>query len=188
MSVAVFRLESFGATAAPEPVFTRADLEAARAEGRQAALAEAQAAQHRDLTRALTELSAFIADDESRRRALRDEAVEALAPVLRQIVMVMAPLSASARMETALMAELNRISGEAPPLSAHITCSRDLRAMLDRCLAGTGLADITVTECDDGRLDLILQGGRIGFDPERVTRDLLEILEDIQKDDTTWTH
>ena len=187
MSAAMFRLESFAAPPAPEPVFTRADLDAARAEGHAAGLAQAQDEQAAAATRALTALAASLSDDDARRGALRDEAVEALSPILRQILRAMAPPAISARIEDALRHELRRLAADTRPQVARIACGPRLRAMLNRCLADAGLTGIQLQDRPDDRLVIDLQGGRIEYDPERVMADLLTILDDIQKDDTTWT-
>ena len=186
MSAAVFRLESFAA-AAPEPVFTRADLDAARAEGRAAAEAEALRASHRAVTDALQALAAELAADETRRAAMRLEAVAALAPVVQAAVTLMAPPATSGRIEAALMEELRRIAAGTAPLAARIRCDATMRPMLERCLAATGLGAIDIAPAQTGGLTIDLQGGRIEFDPERVAAGLQAILDDIQKDDTTWT-
>ena len=116
------------------------------------------------------------------------EAVEALAPILAQILDCLAPAGESRRLEAALTEELLRLSRSAPPLRASITCGPSLRAMVDRCLAECGLEGIEVTAGEAERISLSLQGGRIELDPAGVTQDIRRLVAEINGDETSWTH
>ena len=84
------------------------------------------------LNAGLDRLARALADDEARRADLRREAVEALAPILTQILDCLAPAAQSRRLEEALTEELLRLSRAAPPLRASIACGPSLRAMSPR--------------------------------------------------------
>lgn len=192
MTLAAFKLESFGAAVAAQGAalsFTREALDQAYADG----VAEGRARQHdeqiRTLNAGLDRLAGALAEDEARRAHLRREAVEALAPVLAQILDCLAPAAESRRLEAALTEELVRLSRQSRPLRASIACGPSLRAMVDRCLAQTGLEGIEVTESESERISLSLQGGHIELDPARVADDIRALVTEITENGaTSWTH
>lgn len=196
MSLAAFKLESFSAAIAAQGVsltFSREALDQAFADG----LAEGRALQHdeqaRGLILGLERLATALADDEARRAQLRREAVEALAPILHEILDCLAPAAPSRRLEEALAAELLRLSHMAQPLRASIACGASLRAMVDRCLAESGLEGIAVTETAAERISLSLAGGRIEPEPARVAEGIRALLAEItgsnpKESETSWTH
>lgn len=192
MTLAAFKLESFGAAVAAQGAalsFTREALDQAFADG----VAEGRARQHeeqvRTLNAGLDRLAGALAEDEARRADLRREAVEALAPVLAQILDCLAPAAESRRLEAALTEELVRLSRQSRPLRASIACGPSLRAMVDRCLAETGLEGIEVTESEAERISLSLQGGRIELDPARVADDIRALVTEISENGAaSWTH
>ncbi len=191
MSLAVFKLESFGAAVAAQGgslTFGREALDQAFADGLAEGMARQQDEQARTLTAGLERLSRALADDEARRAELRREAVAALAPILAQILDCLAPAAQSRRLEAALTEELLRLSRAAPPLRASIACGPSLRAMVERCLADCGLEGIEVTASDAERISLSLQGGRIELDPARVAQDIRALITEINGNETSWTH
>lgn len=202
----MFKLESFSAALAaqgPQPTFTQDALDQAYADGLAHGIARQADEQARTLNAGLDHLARALADDETRRDALRHEAVGALVPILAQILDCLAPAAQSRRLEAALTQELLRLSRSAPPLRASIACGPSLRAMVDRCLADCGLDGIDVTETDAERISLSLGGGRIDLDPARVADDIRALIGEIngsnpdgttpdgpklEGDDTSWTH
>lgn len=188
MSLAVFKLESFGAPAQGALTFGRDAVDQAFADGLAEGMARQQDEQVRTLNAGLDRLARALADDAARRTELRREAVEALAPILAQILDCLAPAGESRRLEAALTEELLRLSRSAPPLRASITCGPSLRAMVDRCLAECGLEGIEVTAGEAERISLSLQGGRIELDPAGVTQDIRRLVAEINGDETSWTH
>lgn len=201
MTLAVFKLESFSAAVAAQgaqPTFSREALDQAYADGLAEGIARQQDEQARTLSAGLERLGRALADDEARRAELRREAVDALTPILVQILDCLAPAAESRRLEEALTAELLRLSRMAPPLKARVTCGPSLRAMVDRCLTGCGLEGIEVSESDSDRIALSLAGGRIELEPARVADTIRTLIAEIsgpkqeeatlEGDETSWTH
>ncbi|MDN5569059.1 MAG: hypothetical protein L0G27_10025 [Paracoccus sp. (in: a-proteobacteria)] len=191
MSSAIFKLESFSEALpdqGPPMIFTQHDLDRAYAQGAEDATAKAGDAQLRALDDALSGLARTMSDDETRRAHLRSDAVQALGPILSQIMDLMAPPLTSGRIEDALLGELTRLAQNSTPLVARIACSDRLRAMVERCLAQTGLQSITIAPAATDTITVTLQGGRITLDPDTITRDIHALISEITEDDTTWTH
>ncbi|VDS08060.1 hypothetical protein PARHAE_01241 [Paracoccus haematequi] len=196
MTLAVFKLESFGAAMAAQGAaltFSREAVDQAFADGLAEGMARQADEQVRTLNAGLDRLARALADDEARRADLRREAVEALAPILTQILDCLAPVAESRRLEAALTEELLRLSRTAAPLRASVACGPALRAMVDRCLADCGLDGIEVTTTESDRISLSLHGGRIDLDPDRVAEDIRALLSEINRpkpngDEASWTH
>lgn len=192
MTLAAFKLESFGAAVTAQGTaltFSREALDQAFADGLAEGMARQQDEQARTLNAGLDRLARALADDEARRAELRREAVEALTPILTQILDCLAPAAESRRLEAALSAELLRLSQMTSPLRASIACGPSLRAMVDRCLGDCGLEGIEVTTAEPDRISLSLQGGRIELDPARVAGDIRALLTEINGNEaSSWTH
>ena len=191
MSRAVLKLESFGLSSVPreaQPTFSREALDQAYADGLADGLARQQDEQIRTLNVGLDRLARALAEDEARLAGLRREVVEALAPILTQILDCLAPPADSRRLEAALTEELLRLSRRAPPLRATIACGPALRAMVERCLADCGLADIDIAEADSERIALSLQGGRIELDPTDTAGAIRSLIAEINRNDASWTN
>ncbi|WP_410216417.1 hypothetical protein [Paracoccus sp. (in: a-proteobacteria)] len=191
MSLALFKLESFtNAVPAPaaEIAYTRRDLDQAYAEGFAEARAQAEDAELRALGAGLGQLALALADEETRRASLRQEAVEALAPILTQVLDLMAPPLASRRLEEALRAELSRLASRGSALIARVTCSDRLRPMVERCLAEAGLNGIQIDPAPADHIIVTTQGGRIELVPDTIAGDLRALISEIKEDETTWTH
>lgn len=189
MSLAVFKLESFGAAVqGAQLALGRAALDQAFADGLAEGLVRQQDEQARTLNAGLERLARALVDDELRRAEIRRDAVEALAPILKPILDCLAPAAQSRRLEEALTQELLRLSHSAPPVRASIACGPSLRAMVDRCLAGRGLEGIEIVESDCDRISLSLQGGRIDLDPARIAEEIRALIAEVTGDETSWTH
>ena len=191
MSLAMFKLESFSNALTDRGAvvtFTQEDLDQAYADGRTDGRAQAEDADLRTLGAGLERLAESLAADESRRQQLRQEAVDALYPLLTQIVDLLAPPSSSRRLEEALRAELTHLAQRSQPVTARIACSDRLRALVDRCLGDAGLTGIEVEPAASDRIVVTLQGGRIEITPETIAQDIRALLEEINEDQTPWTH
>lgn len=191
MSLAMFKLESFSTALTNRGAvvtFTQEELDQAYADGVADARAQAEDAELRALGAGLDRLAASLAADEARRRALRQEAVEALFPILSQILDLMVPPLASHRLEEALRAELTRLAQHSQPLSARIACSERLRALVERCLTESGLAGIEIDTAPADRIVVTLQGGRIELAPDTIAENIRTLLEEINEDQNQWTH
>lgn len=187
----MFKLESFSnavAARGAEVTFTQADLDQAYADGMTQARAAAEDTQTRILTDGLDRLAASLAADEQRRRQLRHEVVEALTPILHQVLDLMAPPLSSRRLEDALRTEMLHLAQRAAPLNARITCGAALRDMVQRCLTDAGLGGMEIATCPDNRITVTLQGGHIDFAPDSIADDIRSLIVEIQQEDGTWTH
>lgn len=196
MTLAVFKLESFGAAmtvAGAPPTFTQDALDQAYADGLADGLARQHDEQARTLNAGLERLARALADDDARRGAVRRDAVDALSPILIQILDCLAPVAQSRRLQAALTEELLRLSRSATPMRASISCGPSLRAVVDRCLADCGLVGIDVIETGEERISLSLGGGRIDLDPACVADGIRALILEItgstsQEEDISWTH
>lgn len=191
MSLAMFKLESFSNALTDRGAvvtFAQEDLDQAYADGRADGRAQAEDADLRTLGAGLERLAASLAADESRRQQLRQEAVDALYPLLTQIVDLLAPPSSSRRLEEALRAELTHLAQRSQPVTARIACSDRLRVLVDRCLSDAGLTGIEIEPAASDRIVVTLQGGRIEITPETIAQDIRALLEEINEDQTPWTH
>ncbi|CAM3436393.1 hypothetical protein PANO111632_18915 [Paracoccus nototheniae] len=187
MTLAMFKLESFSAPPpgrVVEVTYSRDDLDQAFAQGQSLARAEAEDAGLRALGEGLDRLAESLSDDEARRHQLRQEAVAALAPILHQILDLMAPSRSSHRLEEALLTELEILAQRSAPLSARIACSDRLRPMVDYCLIKSGLAGILIDEISQDCVTLTLQGGRIDFVPDDIARDIRALMAEINQEDS----
>lgn len=194
MSLAVLKLESFSAVAAPgaSPVVSQQALDQAFADGLAEGIARQGDEQVRTLTAGLDRLVRALADEDARRAELRQDAVAAMAPVLEQILDCLVPAAESRRLEAALTGELLRLSAAAPPLRASIACGPSLRAMVERCLAACGLEGIAITPSEAERISLSLQGGRIDLEPSGVVEGIRALIAEISGpkpngDEASWT-
>lgn len=191
MTLAMFKLESFSAPPAGQVVevtYSQEDLDRAFADGQSQARAAAEDDDLRALVEGLDRLAASLAEEEARRRQLRLEAVAALAPILHQILDLMAPAASSRRLEEALLAELDNLATRAAPLTARIACSARLMPLVGRCVTRSGLQDIAIDEVPDDHITLTLQGGRIDFSPDSIARDIRALVAEINEEDGPWTH
>ncbi|TBN42698.1 hypothetical protein EYE42_04575 [Paracoccus subflavus] len=191
MSLAVLKLESFSTLSASQdaqPTFSREALDQAYADGLTDGLARQQDEQIRTLNAGLDRLVRALDDDEARLAGLRRDVIDALAPILIQILDCLAPAAESRRLEAALTEELLRLSRMAKPLRARIACGPALRAMVERCLAECGLSEIELTEADSERIALSLHGGRIDLNPADTARDIRSLIAEINGNDASWTN
>lgn len=191
MSLAMFRLESFSSAVVDrgaEITFSRQDLDQAYADGFAEAHAQSRDEELRALGDSLDRLAASLADDDGRRNRMRQEAVEALAPILTQILDVMAPPLASRRLEEALRAELDRLAQRSSTLTARITCSDRLRPLVERCLEHGGIAGIEIDAAPADRIIVSVAGGRIELAPEDIAIQIRALVNEIKEDCASWTH
>lgn len=190
MSLAMFKLESFGIPADPQPPapsYGQADLDRAFAEGIACARAEAEDAQMRSLTAGLSQVAEGLAAEDGQRHALRQEVLEALLPVLHHVLDLMAPPLASRRLEEALGAELARLAHRARPLGLQIACGARLEGLVRRCLDRAGLEGVALDPHPEDRITVSLQGGRIEFNPEAVAAEIRALIAELAQETGTWT-
>ena len=187
----MFRLESFssaGVDRGAEVTFSRQDLDQAYAEGFAEARAQSRDEDLRILGDSLERLAVSLSDDDTRRNRMRREAVEALGPILTQILDIMAPPLASRRLEEALRAELDRLAQRSSTLTARIACSARLRPLVERCLEHSGLAGIEIDATLTDRITVTIAGGRIELAPEAIAAQIRALITEIKEDGTSWTH
>ena len=186
----MFKLESF--SNAPvirpvEPTFTQADLDQAHADGMAQARAALEDQQMQQLRASLEAVAAGLAEDEARRRQMRQEAVDALAPILHQILDLMAPPLGARRLEEALLSELSHLAQRTSPLGVRISCGAGLRGMVERCLAQAGLEGIALSDRAEDSITVTLHGGRIDITPDRIAEDIRALIAEITQEDSPWT-
>lgn len=191
MSLAMFKLESFTAALAHQGAivtFSRDDLDQAYADGLAAGLARKEDEDIRSLSAGLDQLQRCLQDDQMRRARLRQEAVDALAPILEQILECLLPCETSQRLEAALKDELLRLSHSTTPLRAVISCNARLRKTVENCLVDAGMQEVDLIETDADKITLSLQGGRIELSPDRIATDIRRMISELKAEDSTWTH
>lgn len=180
MSLAMFKLESFSRPETglntPEIRYCRDDVDQAYADGYATGRAEATEAQIQDLHRALAALSDVMAEDDARRHALRQEAVDALLPVLEQIIDLMAPVEISRRIEQSLADELRRLAQSAVPVRAEILCGQSLRGLVTESLKAHDLQRLRIIEIDEPVIRIRLDGGRIEITPGQIAKNIAAVI------------
>ena len=181
----MIKLESFFA----DPSIDQAARDAAEATDRayRSGLADGRAAQANAEAAALTEamrnLAAELAGEDSRRAALRHEAVLTLAPILTAILDAMAPTGTSERLERSLVEELSRLAQMAPPMTCRVACAAEMRPVVERCAEAAGLTALEIVERPLGDvLHLSLHGGHIEFSQGAVAEAIRELIREIQED------
>nr|WP_111299659.1 hypothetical protein [Paracoccus saliphilus] len=187
----MFRLESFSSVLLDQPTeatFTRQDLDQAYADGFAEARNQSRDEELRALGDSLERLAASLADDDARRNKMRLEAVEALSPILTQILDIMAPPSASRRLEEALRAELDRLAQRSSTLTARIACNERLRPLVERCLKDIGITGIEIDAAPADRITVTVAGGRIELTPDAIASQIRTLISEIKEDSTLWTH
>ncbi|MDM7457945.1 MAG: hypothetical protein P3W94_001000 [Paracoccus sp. (in: a-proteobacteria)] len=176
----MFKLESFARPAIgaefSETRYCRDDVDQAYADGYATGRSDATEAQIEDLHRALAALSAVMAEDDARRNALRQEAVDALLPVLEQIIDLMAPVEISRRIEETLADELRRLAHGAAPVHAQILCGPSLRGLVRESLKAHDLHRIQIIDIDEPVIRIRLEGGRIEIAPEQVAKNIAAVI------------
>lgn len=191
MNLASFKLESFSRSAEPveiaEVTFCRDDLDQAYTDGYAEGKAHAYDAQMQELDICLSGLAATLTDDDARRSALRAEAVATLAPILSQILDLMAPAAHSRRLEQALNTELQRLAQSAVPLKARLACGPGLRSMVEHCVRKHGLGNLEIAQIAAAKVSITVEGGRIDLTPEKIAQDVAALIADIKEEAGEWT-
>ncbi|MFV0386990.1 hypothetical protein [Paracoccus sp. (in: a-proteobacteria)] len=190
MTTAVIKLESFTAAAnsAATPMFSQSQLDQARDEGIAAGMARQENDQVGNLRAGLDRLTAALSDDETRRAALRAEAVASLTPILSEMLDALTPSTVSQRLERELLNTLRGLAAETTPLRARIAFSPALRGMVERCIAESGAMGIELDDTGTERVSLSLRGGRIEFSQDRIAGQIRALIAEIKDEDRTWTH
>lgn len=181
MTAAVLKLESFDRRPQPAPQasFTRADLDAAFAEGEAQGRLAADAAARTDLAARLAALEASVLDRTARRAEMMGEAIAALGPVLDAFADGALPVLARARMQAAVLAELERLAASAGPAAGRLRCGRDEGAFLQDCVGRLDLGGIAIDPTGaPGTVDLEIEGGRVSFDHAAVAQDFRNLFRD----------
>lgn len=191
MNLASFKLESFSRSDPPvevaEVTFCRDDLDQAYTDGYAEGKAHAHDAQLQELDAWLSWLATTLIEDDTRRASLRMEAVATLAPILSQILDLIAPVTHSRRLEEALTAELLRLAESAPRLKARIACGPGLRAMVEHCIRTHNLDNLEIAEIAAAKVSITLEGGRIDLIPEKVGQDIAALIAEIKQEAGEWT-
>ncbi len=191
MTLAIFKLESFSAGLAAHADGQTATIDAveqAYADGLADGLARKEDAEIRSLKAGLDSLAQSLGADENRRAKLRDEVVEALAPILEQMLDCVLPASETRRLETALTDELMRLSRSASPVHARISCNARLRDLVERCLVESGISGVELVETDANCIGLTLQGGHIELSADKTAADIRALIREIRGDGSKWTN
>lgn len=186
MNQPVIKLESFSPAANMARVAAsaaRAALDDAYARGLADGRADRQESETVALTAALRELSQQIADHDTQRAALRQEAVTALSPILTAMLDAVAPLGMAQRLEQDLITELSRLAQQTPPMICHITCAPALRTLVERCASEAGLTGIEITEQPlEQSVNVQIAGGHIEFSHDQIVQSVRRLIAEIQED------
>lgn len=186
----VIKLECF--TAAEDQtraaIYTRDDLDMAYADGMTAGRSERGNEELQALHSGLERMVAALGAEDARRAALRNEAVQALAPILSAILDATVPAASSRRMEEALQHELQSLARRARPLRCRICCSPTLKEMVERHLQQLGLDGVELELREQECISLELEGGRIELSATQLAEDIRRLIAEINGDDEKWTH
>lgn len=190
MAATAIKLESFisaKAQAAPEPLFTREELEQTRAEAFEEGKNQSRGDEVGQLCAGLERLAQSLDDNLKLRNKIRCETTEAVAPLLSGVIETLAPLNASPRITEALTAELKRLAKDAQPINVRIACNAQLDELVKQCIAEAGLSGIELDETESDRISLSFSGGEIEFSNEKIAQGIKELIEEILENPDTWT-
>lgn len=181
MQAHVLQLESFDrhALRVPAARFSQADLDAAYVHGEATGIRAATDAQIAQTCAALQEFSARVAAAEQDRAAARAQAISDLAPLLEALAEGALPALAQARMQSAVVQELQRLAATAGPMRGTLRCGPDQQAFLAACLDRLGLTDIAIeAAAPPGLVEAHIAGGRIVFDHAAVAQGLRALIDE----------
>ena len=180
MTAAILKLESFDRRPPPPPArFTQADLDAAVAAGEARARAAADADARAELAARVAALDASVRERTACRAGMMGEVVGALKPVLDAFADGALPVLARARMQAAVLAELERLSDSAGDCgTAALRCGPDDAALLQDWLGRAGCAVALDPTGAPGTVDLAIRGGRVCFDHAAVTQGFRDLFRD----------
>lgn len=171
-----FRLESFSAAPLiPDETFPRAALDAARAEGVAQGRADQQAEDGERLAAALTALDGAIERYAAAARSAYDTALEDIRPILSAALAQIAPSGQASVLERAIVFEIQRLSESTPDVSCTITCDDTMAQRIQASLPPDPARIATAT---GATVEIALDGGRITFDPERMQRTLMSLIDE----------
>lgn len=181
MQATVLRLESFDQRARCVSVaqFSQADLDAAYESGEAAGAHAASDSQMARTCAALQEFSACVAAAEQDRAAARASVLSELAPLLNALADGVLPALALARMQSAVVQELQRLAATAGPMCGTVRCGPDQRTFIAACVESLDLTNIEIdASAAAGTVEAIIAGGRIVFDETAVARSLRALVDE----------
>lgn len=178
-----FRLESFSTAAEGLAEVThRQDIDRAFDAG----LAEGRALGFSAELRALTEALQAVEQAMSETAAIRAEAerqtLEAVLPLLQEIVTALAAGAEPAGVEAALRDEMLRLVGQAAPPGWHVLSPPAMEAMIRRCARSAGIdavdlrVDAAITEAE-----IVLDQGRSVFSQAQVADRFRDLIAELQE-------
>ncbi|SMO74204.1 hypothetical protein [Paracoccus laeviglucosivorans] len=180
MKSAVLRLESFASvTVAPMPAPTVEDVDAAYQAGYADGLAAGRQAALDDLTQQLAQIGGALRDNDIENSRIRNETLATVQPVLAAIVQTLGQSSIRERLLAALGQELEMLARHGDTAVLKIRCPPDLDQDVAQCIARAGFANIALEPCDMTGAEIVTQGGRIHFSPEKPAQDMIELLSEI---------
>lgn len=183
MHNSALRLESFDfppVSFPPAPIFSQADLDRAYLRGVSEGEMAARSAEADAVRNALAAFERSIATARDDRAAQRREAVATLSPMLEALIAGALPSLARARMQAAVITELQRLSENIQPLTGILRCDPELAPFLDACLQQGGFQDIQLDPSGaPGRIDAEIAGGQLVFDKHAVARSLESLICEI---------
>ena len=152
---------------------------AAFAAGEARARAAADADARADLAARVAALDASVRERTACRAGMMGEVVGALKPVLDAFADGALPVLARARMQAAVLAELERLSDSADDCgTAALRCGPDDAALLQDWLGRPGCAIALDPTGAPGTVDLAIRGGRVCFDHAAVTQGFRDLFRD----------
>ena len=179
---ALLQLERFDRVSVeiPPAVFMQADLEAAFERGVIEGERRESARNAGALCAAMAGLSERLDAEQAARAAAGRAEVMAIAPLIDALLDGIIPAIARARLQAALLEELQKLSAAVPPLVARIRCGPDLGAFAVGCLSATGLTGIEIDPTGpEGTAEAELLGGRVTWDVALVAADLRRLVEEL---------
>lgn len=179
MNHAVIKLESFLTPQVPQ--FPQSAVEQAYAEGYADGRAKEQNHLLTQLATEMQRLAESLDNDQRRRRDIHHQAVRALAPLLDEIIFALGSGADSQQLEAALNGELARLADMTAPLRCRISCSAEMRKMVEACLARNHVDGIELDETSQSGITLSLQGGHIHFDKDKIANEIRSLITEIKE-------
>lgn len=186
MKTAALRLDCFTPRTPEAAASALADaLGDAFRQGHELGLSEGRSASLDAVSQALDDLRHDLAASTETRLGHRREFLAEMAPVLEQIVDLLAPGARAGQLCAALEQELARLAGHSPERAVLIRCPADLRPQITACLARAGSPTARLEELLPGQdmVELTCDQSRTLIDPSRLTLALKAIIAEITAED-----
>lgn len=180
MNAKIIRLDRFSTPDQPLRRLTEVDLAVSYDRGLAEGMRLAEETTLAMLSGQVQHLQSTLALNDEQAREIRRQTIQALAPVLQEIVALLAPASRSERITSALRTELDRLVDDASPRTCTITCGPDLGdAVRDSLPPESAYLRVVISDHHQETAEIHCDGGVIRFDDAAMIKGITALINDI---------